>query len=190
MSVSLRDLLPYITTRMTTNGLIYFEDDSLVVRQRAGAAGEAVSWLCMLPFHYGVYEWMGKLDKAVTGIDQFLGLLERRHGWINEGGIYAYYAGAIDSYAFVCTKDGQASAGGLLTDQDWTRDTQFKVDWRANAVIFYVDGVEVRRVTDVVPQKPMNLIGEINIPAGVTLNLPCKVTTKNYRVPKPAFIKL
>lgn len=178
--VNLFDLLPYMKFRSTNNGLIYVEDDKLVLREHSGVVGpEFISALICLPFGFGKYEWTAKVDRVHLGIAQFVGLFERHHGWAGEDGI------------FICAwNDFRIYTGNeqlVLTNVDFTRDTRFVVDWKANEILLTVNGVLQTPLRSVIPQKPMNVLFEIGIPQGITSNSETRIEVRDINFPRPPY---
>lgn len=171
-------ILPYLVTRMTEKGQVYFEDDVIVMREHLGAVGpEGVSWLVMQPFSFGTYEWEGSIGAPHANVSQFIGLIETHHGWAAEGGIFLENRGA--NY-FLSTGD---TSPVTLLGQDWTKNTRFKVIWSSDYIKLYIDGVFTAQKITNVPQSPGNLFGEIYVYSGTTTTLNLQVNFKNLLAP-------
>jgi hypothetical protein len=81
-------------------------------------------------------------------------------------------------WAFLCnlsngtysarSNDGVATESTSLAGQDWTTEREFKIDWTATYVRFYVDGALVAEHTTRIPNVPMFVYVETSVPSGVT----------------------
>lgn len=148
--------------RVDEQGLIYYEDPYLVIRVHA-VTDHFVSWLAFgKTFHFGTYEWKAKAVNDIAKAIIYLGILEKRHGWADEGIISIYWNGT--NWVFATSNEAKGGAGSETTNIagiDFTVEHTFKIEWTSTYVKFYIDGVLKATHTTKVPQDPMQLFAEV-----------------------------
>lgn len=160
-------------------GLIYYEDPYIVIRLH-DIASKIASWLAFgKTFSFGTYEWKAKMVNPVTDSTIYLGILEKRHGWSDEGLIALYHDGSDHKYYFKTTNEVKGGAGNETTEIlaiDFTVEHTFKIEWTTTFVKFYIDDVLKATHTTKVPQDPMQLFAEV-----ITIGAPGNEPESHFR---------
>lgn len=156
-------------TRMNIHGLVYYEAPYYVIRVHTQAGGHNTS-MCGLgySFGYGTYQWKAKLTNPIDKTGIYVGILERRHGWPNEGAIFVRCING--TYQFETTEQGLATPVETtnLGGEDWTSEKTFKIIWAASSVKLYIDDVLKATHSNVVPAEPLcNLFFEAATDASI-----------------------
>lgn len=150
-----------ITTRIIGVGTVYYEDPYFISRSTV-ALNVVTSCLAFGKlFHFGTYEWKGKVKNAVAKATIYLGILERHHGWYSEGLIAVMWDGVLEKYYFITSEGGNIEQTEI-TGIDFTQEHTFKIEWTATEVKLYIDGILklTHSQANAVPQHPMQLFFE------------------------------
>lgn len=170
--------------RIDKEGLIYYEDPYIVIRLH-DIADIWASWLAFgKTFHFGTYEWKARLVEPVMDATIILGVLEKRHGWADEGIIALKHAGSDHKYYFVTSSEAKGGTGNETTEItaiDFTVEHTFKIEWTSTYVKFYIDDVLKATHTTKVPQDPMQLFAEVATIGAPGVEPECHFKNKSFK---------
>ena len=146
--------------RVNSEGLIYYDAPYLVIRVH-NKSNQWISWLAFGElFDFGVYEWKAKCENNVSGTHIYLGILERHHGWCNEGIIAVKFDDATRWQFYTSDSSGNTEAT-VIDDVDFTVENLFRIDWSSSRVSLYINGTLKATHTTAVPQEAMHLFAEV-----------------------------
>lgn len=146
--------------RVNSEGLIYYDAPYLVIRVH-NKSDQWISWLAFGElFDFGVYEWKAKCENNVSATHIYLGILERHHGWCNEGIIAVKFDDATRWQFYTSDSTGNTEAT-VIDDVDFTVENIFRIDWSSSYVSLYINGTLKTTHTTAVPQEAMQLFAEV-----------------------------
>jgi len=186
---AIHDISPYeeylpLAFRVDLDGLIYYEDPYIVIRMH-NTASKVASWLAFgKTFSFGTYEWKGRMVEPVTDATIYLGILEKRHGWADEGLIALLHDGSDHKYYFKTSNEVKGGAGSESTEIigiDFTVEKTFKIEWTSTFVKFYIDDVLKATHNTKVPQDPMQIFSEVITIGAPGVEPECQFKNKSFK---------
>ena len=144
-----------IGTRVGKLGLFYFDtnDGAYTGYMNTNDAVETYYslWTIGQIFGFGTYQWKAKFSHPQANVCCIFGL-EWHHGRAGDGIIAFQWDGSV----YRCfNKYNQNMTETLLSNQNWTTEHTFKIEWSSTQIKFYIDGVLKATHTTNIPQYPM-----------------------------------
>ncbi|MEM2849043.1 MAG: hypothetical protein QXI36_02065 [Candidatus Bathyarchaeia archaeon] len=163
-----------IAVRMQENSFVYVDSPYLVCRGKSRplltAGGyyvepredtyEHCSWITLKEYGYGTYQWIAKVGGTTWGEEYACGF-EHHHGFPLEGLITflrLYDAGGLKHRCWTSWNGNQQTTD--LTEENWTTERTFKIEWTSTYVKFYINNVLKATHSTVVPQDSMGFFSE------------------------------
>lgn len=155
----------HLAYRMGHEAWVYYDDPYITVRVGTGTPSQAGSWLSAgRVYGHGTYQWRGRCSGGLpgggmaSGTFVILGGFENHHGSALEGLISAEWTGS--RYQFRTTWAGGQELT-WISGANWLPEREFRINWRASGVQFYVDNVLEATHTVSIPMATMQLFAEI-----------------------------